>query len=678
MHATPEACILGPMETAPRLQKTLTVVVPAAATAMAALGVLAYASVDQHDNPYAGGQFAIGLSAVAVGAYVAYRRSDHQLGWILLAAGVCSWATFSSAAVLAWMARHTTWSAAGRVILYGTVWGWIVTRGAFLVLVPLAFPDSVGSSRLRRVHWWLAIAAIAATSAAHGHLWTFEHFAGQPAKGTTRWAESFLPWGHRIIYVLGAAALVGMFVRVSRLSAADRRRYLPFAVSVGALSVPTLNSLYSTAFGRDLWHGSDMLELWTLAVLPVVLAVAVLRHGALDIEVVVRRTTVYVVVIAMAAAAYAAVVGLFSVFIRRGAGPGPVIATALVALGAVPLHAVVERQVSRRLFGHRGEPYQVISTLGARLEQAPAGDEALHLVAATLCEQLRVPYVAVELFGVDAVTVAAAAGRRAEPLERFGIVYRGEPLGWLAVAPRTSRDTFRPGEHRLLDALARQAGVVAHNARLSQALLQSRATLVQAREEERRRVRRDLHDGLGPTLATVSLSLAAAAERLGHDPELETLLRDLEGEVQRAIADIRRLVYDLRPPVLDDLGLVGALRWQAGSLAGGVAIEVETTGSDAGLPSAVELAAYRVAVEAMTNVVRHSAALRCNVVVERDRQLVVRIEDDGIGIAPETPRGVGMRSMRERVMELGGSLRLEARSPSGTLVRAAFPLDGLG
>jgi two-component system, NarL family, sensor kinase len=301
-----------------------------------------------------------------------------------------------------------------------------------------------------------------------------------------------------------------------------------------------------------------------------------------------------------------------------------------------------------------------------------------------LWDELRVPYVAVELTGVDSTVTVAAAGSPAEPLERFPLAHRGESLGSLVVAQRSGHDPFRPAERRLLADFARQAGVVAHNAALSQALLQSRTLLVETREEERRRIRRDLHDGLGPTLATVSLSLGAAADRLHDDGELAVLLRDLETEVQDAIADIRRLVYDLRPPALDDLGLVGALQSEAarlgsstGTAQGRLTIDVQVSGSDVGIPSAVELAAYRVAVEAMTNVVRHARAAHCRVAIERNHQLVVRVEDDGVGLSPETPRGVGMRSMRERVVELTGSLRLERRAPHGTTVEAAFPLQGL-
>jgi signal transduction histidine kinase len=658
-------------------KQRLAVALVAAVGIIATVGVLAYAAADQHGNTNSSAQFAIGVSGVLVGGYVAYRRTDHALGWILLAAGAFSIAPFFGAAVIDWMIRHTHWDSAARITLALTVWGWIVTRGAFVALVPLALPAGIPRNRWARLEFWATIVAIALTCLAHAKLWTVDHFMGKPPKGLAKFSESFLPWGHRSLYFLGMFALVGMVVRIARLPRPELRRYLPFAIGVGVLSVPTVNSMYQAAFGHDFWHGANTLELWTLPILPLLLAFGVLRHGALDIDVVVRRATVYALLVGLAALAYVAVVSVFSVFVRNGSRTGSAVAAALLVVGLVPVHAALERFVTRRLFGNRDEPYAVIAALGSRLALAPAGDEALRLVADTLREQLRVPYVAVELLGVDTVIEAASSGTPSEHVERFPIAHRGEPLGALVVAPRTAREPFRPRERDLLAAFARQAGVVAHNAALSQAQLQSRALLVETREEERRRIRRDLHDGLGPTLATVSLSLSAAADRLDGDPELAVLLRDLETEVQHAIADIRRLVYDLRPPVLDDLGLVGALRGQAAQLAHGLAIDVEASGVNGELPSAVELAAYRLAVEAMTNVVRHADAAHCVVAIEGGGELVVRVEDDGIGIDPATPRGVGLRSMRERVMELGGSLRIERRAPSGTLVRAAFPLEGL-
>ncbi|MEY2433183.1 MAG: hypothetical protein QOC92_2908, partial [Acidimicrobiaceae bacterium] len=643
-------CVEGVATTRSSRWAGAAIVVAIAGFALAGTGLAAYVAVDEHGNPYAGNQFAIGVTAVLVGAYVAHRRSDHPLGWILLAGGLFSFATFSGAAILDWMFLNTPDRVGlGKVILHGSTWGWIACRGAFVLLAPIVFPT--GWPR----RWWdkalfsVACVAVTVTCVAHSRLFTFDFFQGQPPESSAKLAERVLPWGHRAIYVLSLVALSTMLVRVLRMERSERTRFLPFAAGLVVLAVPSLNSLYSEAYGDGFWSAADAFEVWTMAAVPVVLAIGVLRHHVLDIDVVVRRVTVYSLLTAMAVGAYVGVVELFSVFVQQGSGIGPGVATGLIAIGLLPAHAWTERVVTRRVFGNRTNRYEVITALGSRLEQAPPGDRALQLVADTLRAQLRVPFVAVELDAGDTTIEAARSGTDGTPVERFPLTFQGEHLGALVVAQRSERELFRTNEHELLTAFARQAGVVAHNAALAQELLQSRAVLVHAREEERRRIRRDLHDGLGPTLATVSLSLGAAADRLHDDPELSSLLRDLETEIQESIVDIRRLVYDLRPPALDDLGLVGALRAQATQIGGravngsGVVIAVNGSSFDAELPSAVELAAYRVAVEAMTNAVRHANATHCTVTVERNHQLIVLVDDDGVCIPAGAPRGVGLR-----------------------------------
>jgi signal transduction histidine kinase len=213
-------------------------------------------------------------------------------------------------------------------------------------------------------------------------------------------------------------------------------------------------------------------------------------------------------------------------------------------------------------------------------------------------------------------------------------------------------------------------------------LLASRRRLVVAREEERRRIRRYLHDGIGPMLAAMTLKVDLARDVLRSDPDaadhaLEALKRDTQG----AVAEIRRLTRELRPPSLDELGLVEAIRQRANDLAGGVegqrvAIEVMCVGSPPPLDAAVEAAAYRIAVEAMTNVVRHAQAHQCRVRLSGNGVLVVEVSDDGEGFAAGRGAGVGMTSMRERCAELGGSLVVD-RTPDGwTVVRATLPVAG--
>jgi signal transduction histidine kinase len=210
-------------------------------------------------------------------------------------------------------------------------------------------------------------------------------------------------------------------------------------------------------------------------------------------------------------------------------------------------------------------------------------------------------------------------------------------------------------------------------------LLASRRRLVVAREEERRRIRRDLHDGIGPMLAAMTLKVDLARDVLRSDPDAaDRALDGLKRDTQTAVAEIRRLTRELRPPALDELGVVEAIRQRAAEFAGGVGtervtIEVAQTGALPPLDAAVEAAAYRITVEALTNVARHAHARHCAVRVSGNGVLVVEVADDGVGFAAGRGAGVGMTSMRERCAELGGSLAVE-RTPDGwTVVRATLP-----
>jgi signal transduction histidine kinase len=214
--------------------------------------------------------------------------------------------------------------------------------------------------------------------------------------------------------------------------------------------------------------------------------------------------------------------------------------------------------------------------------------------------------------------------------------------------------------------------------RLNGELQRSRERLVTAREEERRRIRRDLHDGLGPTLAALGLKLETARNRLADDPRADVLLAELAERTQAAVGDIRRLVYALRPPALDELGLVGTLRQLGDGLAGqhlgGLSVSIEASELPA-LPAAVEVAVYRIVQEALTNVTRHARATTARVhLVATDGLLSISVEDDGAGLPPAFTAGMGLASMRERAEELGGACLIARGAEQGTSVVATVPL----
>jgi signal transduction histidine kinase len=233
-------------------------------------------------------------------------------------------------------------------------------------------------------------------------------------------------------------------------------------------------------------------------------------------------------------------------------------------------------------------------------------------------------------------------------------------------------------DEQLLGDLVRQAASAARTGQLAEELQESRERLVVAREEERRRIRRDLHDGLGPSLSGVVYQLESARLLVDKDPgAVRRILASLSEHAQEVVADVRRLVHDLRPPALDDRGLVGALAQQAERITdtGGPVVTVEA--DDLGpLPAAVEVAAYRIVSEALTNVARHAGARRARVgLALDDGSVLVEVTDDGTGIAAEAQAGVGLVSLRERAAELGGRSEVTCPPTGGTLVRAWLPLS---
>jgi len=650
---------------------------------VAVLGLAARAVGPVSPDPYNGWQFVIGLSAVGIGTFVGWKRPDHPMGLVLLAAGLAVWATFATKNGLDWLfTHHPGQEQLGRAILAVGISGWIVCRGIMVCLVPQAFPDGFSRHHAARALRWASVTIIAATALAHARVNTIEHFMGQPSAGLAATAEDLLPWGHRAILVCGALAVADLVWRTVRADPAVRRQHQWFVAATLALELPLVLGMFDQ-FVVDLEPALDRAELWVSALLPVVLAVGILRHGLLDISVVVRRATLLTLVSLVLAALYAVTVAVAATVTPDGSVLPAFIGAGVIAVSFSQVRGGVERLVARRLFGSRDDPYLALAALGSRVEAAPPSEKALQTVTDTICEELRIPWAAVDLDLDDGPVRVALTGIQVAGGEAFALQHRGVDLGRLLVGRRTPEEAFSDGEHRLLAALARQAGVLAHNATLTEALRRSRIVLLNAREEERRRIRADLHDGLGPTLATVALGLGAAGERLAADDDLGPLLGDLERELQTAIADVRALVYDLRPAALDDLGLVTALRRHAEAVARRTAdssrplsVEVDAPETLPVLPAAVEVAAYRVALEALTNVARHARASWCGVALDTDELgLALTVADDGIGPGGDRfDPGVGVASMRERVEELGGRFRIEPRPGSGTVIRAWMPL----
>ena len=337
------------------------------------------------------------------------------------------------------------------------------------------------------------------------------------------------------------------------------------------------------------------------------------------------------------------------------------------------------------MYGERDEPWRAMHRLGDVLQWAAEPDRAFPAIVDTVADALRLPFVALALVDVDGTEhVVAERGEQRSPTVDVPLVHGTERVGRLVLGVRPGDTGFRGDELRLLEDLGRQAGTAISAIRLRDDLARSRERLVVAREEERRRLRRDLHDGLGPSLAAIGLRAEASAATLGSDPEgARHLLDELGGDVRVALTDVRRLVDGLRPPALDELGLVEAVRQQAATARGrrrGKDADDHVEAQPLPLPeltAAVEVAAYRIAVEAVTNVVRHAGATTCRVRFDATGNGTLRLEivDDGRGLPSGVVPGVGLESMHERAAELGGTLAIEATESGGARVVARLPLE---
>ena len=321
------------------------------------------------------------------------------------------------------------------------------------------------------------------------------------------------------------------------------------------------------------------------------------------------------------------------------------------------------------------DPYTIISRLSARMDADLTAETLPATIARSVAETLNLPYVGLENEGGS---LADTGLRPATPLVSLPLSYQEQPLGTLHLAPRIVAGVPLPIDEKLLADLTRQISLTLHAMLLSAELQESRRRIVTAREEGRLLLRRDLHDGLGPALATMTMQADTARDLLPDDPvAADQLLAQLIDQAQATVVEVRRIVHGLRPPALDELGLFGALELLAeGFATPDLRVVVRLPEQQPPLPAAVEVAVYRVAQEALTNVRRHARAAPVPLAMWVDPgALCLSISDDGGGLPQEIVAGLGLSSMRERAQELGGTLVVQPNEPRGTCIAARFPID---
>ncbi len=659
--------------------------------ALAALGALlliANRSVaDPVSSPYATNAVVAALGFSTVGALVASCRPENPIGWLLTVAGLLFGLTAFASEYSAYVLFTDRISLPGGVVM-AWLFSWLwVPSGSLIMFAILLFPHGRPSSTLWRVAIWLAAYDVCLSAASlafmPGPLW------GLPSNfppvenpfGIEGTAALLSTTGSVSTFLLGVFALsaaVALFVRLFRSSGEERQQLKWVAYAVAVLTVGIIISSISEAAGESLLSRIPVLV--GFLTVPVAIGIAVLKYRLYDIDLLINRTLVYGVLTVCVVGLYVLVVGYLGAMFRTGGNLWiSLVATGVVAVLFAPLRDRLQRGVNRLMYGERDEPYAVISRLGERLEATLAPEAALSTIVETVAGALKLPYSAITLKQNGEFVRAAEYGTPPQEPVVLPLAYQSDTVGQLILAPRSPGESFSPSDKRLLEDLSRQAGVTAHAVRLTADLQRSREQLVSAREEERRRLRRDLHDGLGPRLAAQTLKAGSARSLYPRDPAAaDALLSELEADTEAALSEVRRLVHDLRPPALDELGLVGAIREATARYAtDAFGISVEAPAELPPLPAAVEVAAYRIAQEAVTNVVRHAKATSCLVrFSSEDGVLELEVSDDGIGLPEGRRAGVGLHSMRERAEELGGECKIEPAPSGGTRVVARLPLSG--
>jgi signal transduction histidine kinase len=620
-------------------------------------------------------------------AWVMLSRLRHAVAWCFaLAALGGGAAAFAALYGLLWEQHPDLWAASWIVPAVGTAW--LPGTLSLVVVVPWlvrggATPTPV---RVAVAAGWAVIAAIVVCRATNPLPWPdgdpFMPFAIRSEAWAHLTADA-LPWLFAALVVLGLAAAVEVAWRWRRGPEAERLGLGWLAIGATLMAV----SFVPLTFPQGWFEGSVAVSTFTpvtmlvaQAFLPAAALVAILRQQMWSIDLAVSRALVWTLLTGGLVATYALVVVLVGRFVGSE-GLVAALAAVAVALAVSPLRARLQRSVDHLVHGTAGDPSRALRAMSREIGRAGSatgagadGDDLLGSMVEGLRGSLRLAWVAVE--GEDG-RQRAAAGAPEGATVRVPLQLRGRTTGRLAIsAPHGVRLDGR--SRRTIDAMAPVLAAALAMADLSAGLRRAEARLTSARVEERRILRRDLHDGLGPALAGIGLGLQAYRNLRDRDPaRADALLDVLADEVDRQAEGVRSLSRALLPPVLQELGLVPALEdLAARHRSGAVAVELRADVRGP-VPEAVATAAYAIASEALVNAQRHAGAARVQIEVSTDGEaLALSVADDGRGLDPGRTPGVGLRSMVERAEELGGRCTVQGATGGGVEVAVALPLGG--
>jgi signal transduction histidine kinase len=644
------------------------------AAAVAALGLLR-ANAVAADDDLQGVDFVLAaayLTLPLVGVGLLWMRPAQPVARLLVASGLL---VVGSQLAQGWAVRGLRVDPGS--LPGGEVAAWLATwaivpglgLGPFVLLL---FPD--GHVARQWVRRYAVLAAVALGLVTVAQAFAPDDLDGLPSGAApihnplgVEGSEHVVSW----VTGVGVACVVGLLVVASvdlvlrfRRAEGDERQQLRWMAAAGAvLPVAVVVALFLDGIGQE--RASEVAftigQVGLLRGLSVALAVAVLRHRLYDLDLVLSRSLLYGSLTLVMALGYVAVVALVGLVVSGSAGPlASLVAAGAVALAFQPARLRLQRAADRVVRGTSGEPYAALAGLGARLAETVEPTAIPEVLVTAVVRELRVPYAALVLDE----EVLAERGVAGESLTRLDVVHQGARLATLVVGSRPGRP-LRMTEHRLLRDLARQAGAALHVSALAAEVQHAREQAVVGREEERRRLRRELHDGVGPALAGLALQAGALRQRMDAP-----VAARLEAGLAQALEEVRRTARDLRPAGLDEVGLAECLRQLADRFAGPqLQLQLDLPEPMPPLPAATEVALVRIAGEALSNVARHAGARHCRLSLAVAPRVVLEVQDDGVGGA-RPGAGVGLSSMRERAEEIGGSLQVDSVPGGGTLGRA--------
>jgi two-component system NarL family sensor kinase len=476
-------------------------------------------------------------------------------------------------------------------------------------------------------------------------------------------------------------ALASLVVRWRRGNRVLRRQILGFAAVT--MIVIAVSFLTTTAYQRlHYFEPTVIFALWPLAVV-ISIAVAVLQYHLYDVRLVIRRAVVYgglsVGLTAVFVAVYFAVLTALSgqVVTTRYRWIAVIVAVSAV-LAAEPLRRHIQVRLERRFLGERGDPLGVLARLHAALSSGDEDDDSAYdTITRTVARAVLSPSVALALHRGPQIETVSVTGVDQDAALVLPLVYRGERLGELRVGPRTPGESYGRVDRALLDQLANETSALVYALRRDSELQSTRRQTLDALVQERARLGRDLHDGIAPLLAGAGLTAEALRKGMTPGTADEQDAGRLASRLRDAATQIRRLAHDLQPAPLEDRGLQPALADYIATLDGPEMPRIRLrVDAPEWLPAAVAQGAYLVVLEALNNVVRHARASHCDVTVTvKSGELMLRVADNGVGLAQPYVSGIGITSMRSRVQALGGGFTLDAAVDGGTLLQARIPVE---